>query len=309
MKNVKISSLNENDLLELKTSKERISLFIDNSGISKDMIPFLNDVLKERPDFFLNISSEKDSGSNLSGEDIIKFIPEVRNLIFYASLKNPISNLNLFSRLGNLISLHINGNIDKDVALSPLDSIETLSSFYLENGFSLKHSVYIESRKSFCDIGASNIRVEHFTKMSQLKKLSILSSATHIDEIPKRMPNLEEIYIEKGKGINTLDFLNELKNLRVIELNSISELKYIPDLSKLENLEKVILRNLRSLEDLEPIFNNNKIKILILENVRGFNIEKLSSMDSLKYITVTTDDKLETNKIKKSLLDKGYLEA
>ena len=32
-------------------------------------------------------------------------------------------------------------------------------------------------------------------------------------------------------------------------------------------------------------------------------------MDSLKYITVTTDDKLETNKIKKSLLDKGYLEA
>ncbi|MBW5383642.1 hypothetical protein, partial [Brachyspira pilosicoli] len=258
MKNVKISSLNENDLLELKTSKERISLFIDNSGISKDMIPFLNDVLKERPDFFLNISSEKDSGSNLSGEDIIKFIPEVRNLIFYASLKNPISNLNLFSRLGNLISLHINGNIDKDVALSPLDSIETLSSFYLENGFSLKHSVYIESRKSFCDIGASNIRVEHFTKMSQLKKLSILSSATHIDEIPKRMPNLEEIYIEKGKGINTLDFLNELKNLRVIELNSISELKYIPDLSKLENLEKVILRNLRSLEDLEPIFNNKK---------------------------------------------------
>ena len=51
------------------------------------------------------------------------------------------------------------------------------------------------------------------------------------------------------------------------------------------------------------------IKILILENVRGFNIEKLSTMESLKYITVTTDDKLETNRIKKSLLDKGYLEA
>ena len=173
MKNVKISSLNENDLLELKTSEDTISLFIDNSGISKDMIPFLNEVLKERPDFFLNISSEKDSSSNLSGEDIVKFIPEVINLTFYASLKNPISNLNVFSRLGNLISLHINGNVDKDIALSPLDSIETLSSFYLENGFSLKHSVYIENRKSFCDIGASNIRVEHFTKMSQLKKLSI----------------------------------------------------------------------------------------------------------------------------------------
>ena len=95
MKNVKISSLNENDLLELKTSKETISLFIDNSGISKDMIPFLNDVLKEIPDFFLNISSEKENSNNLSGEDIIKFIPEVRNLTFYASLKNPISSLNV----------------------------------------------------------------------------------------------------------------------------------------------------------------------------------------------------------------------
>ena len=81
------------------------------------------------------------------------------------------------------------------------------------------------------------------------------------------MPNLEEIYIEKGKGINTLDFLNDLKNLRVIELNSILELKAMPDLSKLENLEKVILRNLRSLEDLEAIFNNKKIKILILWRV------------------------------------------
>lgn len=310
MKKIKISELDNQSLFDLSLSKESLILFIDDIGITKDNISTLNEILRTREDFFLNISSEKNehNKNNISGNDLLVALPDIRNLIYHASLKYPLKNVNIFSRLINLRSLHLYGDLQKDMELKPLDNIENLESIYIENGLTLKQDVYLAMRSTIKEIGAGIFRMESFDKNPNLKKIAILAGVSHEEEMPKKLPELEELYIEKGKNIKSFNFISEMKTIKTLELNNIPTLIEIPDLSNLENLTKVTLTNLRNLENMDSLLNHPRIRILILENIKCFKIDMLSKETAprLKYVSVITDDKDWDKKIQKSLEEKGY---
>ncbi|WP_297245809.1 hypothetical protein [uncultured Brachyspira sp.] len=310
MKKIKISELDNQALLDLGLSKERHILFVDDIGIKKDNIPALNELLKTRQDFFINLSSEKNESNKnyISGNDLLTALPEMRNLIYHASLKYPLKNISIFAKLINLRSLHLYGDLPKDMELKPLDNIENLESVYIENGLTLRQDVYLSMKSTIREIGAGTFRMESFDKNPNLKKIAVLTGVSHEEEIPKKLPELEELYIEKGKNIRSFNFLSEMKTLKTLELNNIPSLKEIPDLSNLENLTKVILTNLRNLENMDAILNHPRIRTLILENIKCFNIDMLSKETAprLKYISVVSDDKNWDKRTKKLLEEKGY---
>ncbi|EKV56377.1 hypothetical protein [Brachyspira hampsonii] len=310
MKKIKISELDSQAIFDLGLSKEKHILFIDDIGIKKENIPTLNELLKTREDFFVNISSEKNESNknNISGNDLLTALPEMRNLIYHASLKYPLKNISIFSKLINLRSLHLYGDLPKDMELKPLDNIENLESMYIENGLTLKQDVYLSMRSTIREIGAGIFRMESFDKNPNLKKIAILTGVSHEEEMPKKLPELEELYIEKGKNIRSFNFISEMKTLKTLELNNIPSLKEIPNLSNLENLTKVILTNLRSLENMDSILNHTRIRTLILENIKCFNIDMLSKETAprLKYVSVISDDKNWDKRTKKLLEERGY---
>ncbi|ELV04628.1 hypothetical protein [Brachyspira hampsonii] len=310
MEKIKISELDNQSLFDLGLSKERYILFIDDIGIKKENINTLNELLKTREDFFVNISSEKNESNknNISGNDLLTALPEMRNLIYHASLKYPLKNISIFSKLINLRSLHLYGDLPKDMELKPLDNIANLESMYIENGLTLKQDVYLSMRSTIREIGAGIFRMESFDKNPNLKKIAILTGVSHEEEMPKKLPELEELYIEKGKNIRSFNFISEMKTLKTLELNNIPTLKEIPNLSNLENLTKVILTNLRSLENMDSILNHTRIRTLILENIKCFNIDMLSKETAprLKYVSVISDDKNWDKRTKKLLEEKGY---
>ncbi|PTY40450.1 hypothetical protein [Brachyspira hampsonii] len=310
MKKIKISELDSQAIFDLGLSKEKHILFIDDIGIKKENIPTLNELLKTREDFFVNISSEKNESNknNISGNDLLTALPEMRNLIYHASLKYPLKNISIFSKLINLRSLHLYGDLPKDMELKPLDNIENLESMYIENGLTLKQDVYLSMRSTIREIGAGIFRMESFDKNPNLKKIAVLTGVSHEEEMPKKLPELEELYIEKGKNIRSFNFISEMKTLKILELNNIPSLKEIPNLSNLENLTKVILTNLRNLENMDSILNHTRIRTLILENIKCFNIDMLSKETAprLKYVSVISDDKNWDKRTKKLLEERGY---
>ncbi|MCZ9954971.1 hypothetical protein [Brachyspira hyodysenteriae] len=310
MKKIKISELDNQALFELGLSKERHILFVDDIGIKKDNILALNELLKTRQDFFINISSEKDESNKnyISGNDLLTALSEMRNLIYHASLKYPLKNISIFANLINLRSLHLYGDLPKDMELKPLDNIENLESIYIENGLTLRQDVYLSMKSTIREIGAGIFRMESFDKNPNLKKIAVLTGVSHEEEMPKKLPELEELYIEKGKNIRSFNFISEMKTLKTLELNNIPTLKEIPDLSNLEDLTKVILTNLRSLENMDAILNHPRIRTLILENIKCFNVDMLSKETAprLKYVSVISDDKNWDKRTKKLLEEKGY---
>ena len=201
MKKIKISELDNQALLDLGLSKERHILFVDDMGIKKDNIPTLNELLRTREDFFINISSEKDESNKnyISGNDLLTALPEMRNLIYHASLKYPLKNISIFAKLINLRSLHLYGDLPKDMELKPLDNIENLESVYIENGLTLRQDVYLSMKSTIREIGAGTFRMESFDKNPNLKKIAVLTGVSHEEEMPKKLPELEELYINTNQ--------------------------------------------------------------------------------------------------------------
>ena len=313
MKNIKISALDNQALFDLNASEESLTLFVDDIGIPKENISTLNEILRTREDFFLNISSDKNDAykNNIMGNDLLRALPDLKNLVYHASMRYPLKSIDIFARLINLKSLHLYGDLPKDMELKPLDNIENLESIYIENGLTLRQDVYLAARPTIREIGAGTFRMESFDKNPNIKKLAILSGASHEEEIPKKLPELEEFYLEKGKNMRSFNFLSEMKTIKKLELNNIQTLKEIPDLSNLENLKTVVLRNLRSLDNMDSILNHTKIRTLILENVKCFDVNMLTeeTLPKLKFISVITDDKNIDKRIKKSLDEKGFKPA
>ena len=313
MRNIKISELDNQSLFDLGLSKESLTLFVDDIGIPKENIPTLNEILRTRNDFFLNISSDRNESykNNVMGNDLLMVLPDIQNLIYHASLKKPLKSVNIFARLINLKSLHLYGDLLKDMELKPLDNIENLESVYIENGLTLRQDVYLAARPTIKEIGAGTFRMESFDKNPNLKKIAILSGVSHEEEMPKKLPCIEELYLEKGKNIKSFNFLSNMKTLKSLELNNIPAMTELPNFDNLEELEKVRLTNLRNLENMDSILNHPRIRRLILENIKCFNIDMLSKETAprLKYVTVITDDKMWDKKIKTLLEERGYKES
>ncbi|MDO6994082.1 hypothetical protein Q5M87_08680 [Brachyspira innocens] len=313
MKNIKISALDNQALFDLNASEESLTLFVDDIGIPKENISTLNEILRVREDFFLNISSDKNDTykNNIMGNDLLRALPDLKNLIYHASMRYPLKSIDIFARLINLKSLHLYGDLPKDMELKPLDNIENLESIYIENGLTLRQDVYLAMRSTIKEIGAGTFRMESFDKNPNLKKIAVLSGISHEEEMPKKLPELEELYIEKGKNIRSFKFLSEMKTLKTLELNNIPELKELPDLSLLEDLKKVVLKNLRNLENMDSILNHARVRTLILENIKCFNIDTISKEISprLKFVSVITDDKNWDKRTQKLLEEKGFKPA
>ena len=313
MKNIKISALDNQALFDLNASEESLTLFVDDIGIPKENISTLNEILRVREDFFLNISSDKNDAykNNIMGNDLLRALPDLKNLVYHVSMRYPLKSIDIFARLINLKSLHLYGDLPKDMELKPLDNIENLESIYIENGLTLRQDVYLAMRSTIKEIGAGTFRMESFDKNPNLKKIAVLSGISHEEEMPKKLPELEELYIEKGKNIRSFKFLSEMKTLKTLELNNIPELKEIPDLSLLEDLKKVVLKNLRELENMDSILNHARIRTLILENIKCFNIDTISKETAprLKFVSVITDDKNWDKRTQKLLEEKGFKPA
>lgn len=313
MKNIKISALDNQALFDLNASEESLTLFVDDIGIPKENISTLNEILRVREDFFLNISSDKNDAykNNIMGNDLLRALPDLKNLVYHASMRYPLKSIDIFARLINLKSLHLYGDLPKDMELKPLDNIENLESIYIENGLTLRQDVYLAMRSTIKEIGAGTFRMESFDKNPNLKKIAVLSGISHEEEMPKKLPELEELYIEKGKNIRSFKFLSEMKTLKTLELNNIPELKELPDFSLLEDLKKVVLQNLRNLENMESVLNHARIRTLILENIKCFNIDTISKETAprLKFVSVITDDKNWDKRTQKLLEEKGFKPA
>ncbi|WP_304333179.1 hypothetical protein [Brachyspira innocens] len=310
MKNIKISALDNQALFDLNASEESLTLFVDDIGIPKENISTLNEILRVREDFFLNISSDKNDAykNNIMGNDLLRALPDLKNLVYHASMRYPLKSIDIFARLINLKSLHLYGDLPKDMELKPLDNIENLESIYIENGLTLRQDVYLAMRSTIKEIGAGTFRMESFDKNPNLKKIAVLSGVSHEEEMPKKLPELEELYIEKGKNIRSFKFLSEMKTLKTLELNNIPELKELPDFSLLEDLKKVVLQNLRNLENMESVLNHARVRTLILENIKCFNIDNISKETTprLKFVSVITDDKIWDKRTQKLLEEKGF---
>lgn len=312
MKKIKISSFSIIDIIKLKESEDSLSLIIENSGIKKEKMEALNEVLEARDDFLVDISSDRyfKEKDNVSGIDLISLIPNAKNIRVQASLREPLYNLEIFSSLNDLRQLFIYGNLQRGIILDPLKDFINLEGIQIENGFTLRQQTFLETRKNLKFIEAAEFNAFSFNKNPSIKRLKTSMNILGMESLPRALPNLEELYLENCHNVYTFNPLNEMNNLKIISLKNINRIKAIPELANLKKLETLIISNLKNLTNIDAIFNIENLKKLIAKDlsfIKAKDFIKLDNLKSLKYLTIDFKDLNENKLIENMTRGKGYI--
>jgi len=275
VKNVKVKELNEQKINELAESSEPVCITVDSAGIKKDMIYFIDNLFSEREDFKIDMSTEKTKSSNyISGIDIIPEIPNVKYIRIQATLKYPLEDLGVFSKIIDLREIDIYGNVAQGIILDPLKHFNNLESVKIENGLTLRQQTFLENIKSLRHIDVGNFNSLSFDKNKYIKTLKVNNKLIGISSLPRALPELENIYLNQCKCFDSLSYLKDISKLEKITLKNIESMDIFPDLSKLRALKELVLYDMPKLSDISSFALLDQLETLVI-----YNLEKIDPKD------------------------------
>lgn len=283
MKNIRVSNLNADEILELAELKEDLILSINTNGIKKENAKALNSLL-ENDLFKVDLSTDNYNGSdnNLCGLDIIEYIPNVKRLRMQGSMRCPIESLNILLKIEDLKDLDMYGEMSKLLSLEPLKSFEHIEKISLEVGLSLRQQTFIESCRHLNSLQVADFNAMSFNKHPSIKKLKITSNIIGIDSIYRALPTLEILYLQKCSNTSGYASIKEIRTLKKIVLNNIPNIDEIPSLHLMNNLETLYLYNLPKINDLRPLLFAKNLKNLILSDIGKFSTEDFYILEKIE---------------------------
>lgn len=173
----------------------------------------------------------------------------------------------------------------------------------MEEGFhKVKNKIIIEKRLSDIEIAqitkhksCTAIALWHM-KQKDLNFLEILTKLTSVEiyasqidsfEALTKISTLEHVFLNEIKNHGDLSFLNQLTQIRVLDLLYLPKLEKFPDLSDCKKLEKVKLYSCKNLTDIDNIKRISSIEeIEVLGTPHEPNdLEFLIALTNVKYIT------------------------
>lgn len=116
--------------------------------------------------------------------------------------------------------------------------------------------------------------------------------------------NLNKLDLWKIKGLDDLNWLGSLTNLRSLELGGLTHIQFLPELAKLKQLSYLQLDQLKSLSSLAPI---TKLRALARLHVVGMNqipmedYLALANSPSLKEVTPGYSSKAKNEQVGREL--------
>ena len=290
MQNIKIKELDEKKINDLLKATDPVCINIDSNGIKKDMVYFLDNLFSERSDFKVDISTEKnDSPDYISGIDIIPQIPNARRIRVQATLKFPLDNLDMFTKIIDLIEIDIYGNITKGIILDPLKNFNNLESVKIENGLTLRQQTFLEEVRSLRLLDVGEFNALSFSKNKYIKALKVNKNLVAIDSLPRALPELENLYLDQCKCLGSLDNLKNMLKLKKMVIKNIDNLETFPDLSKLKTLKKLEIYDMPKLCDISSLAMLDNLESIVLCNLEKIDMENilvLKKMEQLKHVGI-----------------------
>ncbi|WP_129716052.1 hypothetical protein [Pedobacter sp. SYP-B3415] len=250
-----------------------------SSPLDEQEIGLLDDVIfSQRPDIALRVYGHYLEECNLS---FLRQMPSLRKVS--ADCLRNAKEIEVVTELKNLETL--------GVGIFELDNFD----FLYEINPNLKQ-LYLHqtrSKKPKIDAIARFVNLEELYLEAQSKGIDAVNSLKKLKEITLRSistPNLnflsglKELWSVDVKlgGIKDFNALKSLPNLKYLELWQVRELSDITFISDLTALQHLFIQSLPNIKEL-PDFNKlNKLKRLELENLKGLNkVDSLRTASSL----------------------------
>lgn len=269
--------------LEALASDPRTKYLQFDHPLSSQEIDWLESVVfSQRPDISLRIYGFHQDACDFS---FLSQLPSLR--ILHADYLSEVSNIDALSELKHLSELGIGitqlKNLDF-LALLP----STLKKLYLSqtqskslhlgvlSRFSDLKYLYLESFHKGIETLAALQQLEEIVLRSvSLNDLAFLSGLKHLWSLDLKLGGLKHPssialikqlrYLElwQVRGINDLAFISELTDLQNLFIQSLPQVKQLPDFSKNKALRRMYLENLKGLQDVSSLRTATQLETFI----------------------------------------------
>lgn len=289
----KLNQYTEEQIIGLKNEDNQLRLSIKEQPDVRKLKLLKEAVINETTEVTLVMWS--DNNNLIAYSDFECMFDNVIGFESYNYTKNILKTIEGISMFRNLRNVVIDALYDNKLCIDELVSLEKLEDLHM-SFYPLTKYQYpaLNKLKGLKKLKVKGLDSTLLTCLPNLEALTCfgLKDGTSLGI---KMPNLKSISIYRSQKILNLDFLLDLKELRSIDLDGLSNVEEIPDLRSLHCLVGMALANMKRLKRF-PIFHEGLKNLLLnlpLETLDNITPENLPN---LKHISVNlgSDRKSET---------------
>ena len=233
------------------------------SGIRKEILPDLAQILKDVDDFRLIIVLEDDlsGGDFVKGLDILKFLPNISHLNILAHQATPLCDIGALNHVNELRTFDLSGYLRKSMDFSPLRKFNKLPGLHI-NDLILPSGYYgIINDNPIESLSLRKISFAYLDGKNSVKNLEIFNELTSERALVLKFPNLSRLALNNCKKLSGFSFLSSCLNLERLDINGVKGLNSLPRL-KPDRLHTLQILNCKNLENLSHIYDLANLKNL-----------------------------------------------
>ena len=189
---------------------------------------------------------------------------EIERLDIYATNQDLV---NLTQNKPNITHLDMS-NCQLITDFTPLSKLTKLEELDISGCYNLLDMTYCSNLQKLRVLNLSNTGINDISLLPTINSLEVLNlkmtKIKNLIGIDKKFPKLHDLVLWGCGGIEDIEPISNLKELRVLDLEYCISLKHIKPVA---NLKKLIFLNLNfnKIEDLSPIQNLTKLQIFTMD--------------------------------------------
>lgn len=250
------------------------------------------------------------SSATYNNLDIVSLLGNIKHLSILAFGSSPLDNIKQLEGLTHLETFRLAGAYKKDMDLKPLLAAEAITELELEYGLFGKHQIaFVNNLAQLHSLKVSVLDLKQVHLNTELRQLTVSNTLKNPELLSDIFPGLKSFTINHAKGIDTFEFISELKGLESLQIGHTSKLKRLPVMKSPYLLKSLSLVNTKQFDDLDSMLQFGALEELKMTEpcqIPYSEIERLKDLMSLKRVHVVFKTEQEDIAFEKMAQERGW---
>ncbi|MEZ2442784.1 hypothetical protein AB6805_13765 [Chitinophaga sp. RCC_12] len=222
--------------------------------------------------------------------DIAAAIGNLKHLSVLAFASTPLDNISQLEGLTELKTFRLSGAYKKDIDLRPLATAANIEELEMEYGLAgPKQAFFVNNLHRLRSLKVSVLDLKQVHLSSVLTELTVSNTLKSPELLSSVLPGVKSFSINYAKGIDTFDFIAQLKGLESLQIGYSSKLRRLPEMQMPSTLKHLSLISTKQFDHLDSILqfeNLEELRITEPTQVPLPDFKELKDLRHLKRVNI-----------------------
>lgn len=271
-------NLNKRDISKILKESNLFQIQFHNRPNKETWENLNSHLFSKRPDVSLRLTQYDDNPL-----ESIEFLKDIDNLkSLYLDFRD-LENLETVGELHQLNVLILSETKRKNISLEPISNLKQLEYLHI-SGYT-RDIERISELTELKELVLRSITVEDLDFLKQLSKLSklrFLLGGTQNFKALIAIPELAYLELWQVRMLEDIEFISQLENLEYLKLDSLRNVKSLPQFEHNSKLSKIIMNTMKGLKNVESLKNLTNLEEFLYTSANNVSPEQLQVLKHCK---------------------------